>query len=80
CLKCPDYLKLLAARAAEITGCSLYFKKKCDYILPDSITKGSAAAVSSHKNELTNKIKAFSKCAKHAVKAGCNNLPPLPQI
>lgn len=67
-------MKLLAARAAEITGCSLYFKKKCDYILPDSITKGSAAAVSSHKNELTNKIKAFSKCAKHAVKAGCNNL------
>ena len=77
---CPDYLKLLTARAAEITGCSLYFKKKCDYILPGSITKGSAAAVSSHKNELTNKIKAFSKCAKHAVKAGCNNLPPLPQI
>lgn len=74
----PDYLKLLAARAAEITGCSLYFRKKCDYILPDSITKGSAAAVSSHKNELTNKIKAFSKCAKHAVKAGLQQPPTTP--
>ncbi|MEG0155989.1 MAG: hypothetical protein RR678_11540, partial [Lachnospiraceae bacterium] len=41
---------------------------------------GVASAVSIHRNELTNKINAFAKCAMHAAKAGCSDLPQLPQI
>jgi RHS repeat-associated protein len=80
CLTCPEYVKLLTARAAEIGGRALYLKKKCDYKLPGSIAAGSKKKEANHRTELANKAKAFGNCAAHAVKENCANLPQLPKF
>ena len=80
CLTCPEYVKLLTARAAEIAGRAAYLKMKCDYKLPGSIVKGSKKAEANHRTELASKAKAFGNCAAHAVKENCANLPQLPKF
>jgi integrase/recombinase XerD len=80
CLTCPEYVKLLTARAAEIGGRALYLKKKCDYKLPGSIAAGSKKKEANHRTELANKVKAFGNCAAHAAKEKCANLPQLPKF
>ena len=80
CLTCPEYVKLLTARAAEIGGRALHLKKKCDYKLRGSIAAGSKKKEANHGTELANKVKAFGNCAAHAAKENCANLPQLPKF
>ena len=82
CLTCPEYVKLLTARAAEVGGRALYLKKRCDYKLPGSINSAirSTGKEANHRIELANKVKAFGNCAAHAIKENCANLPQLPPI
>jgi len=47
---------------AEITGRQFYLSKKCDYILPGSIARGSAVAEAGHRQEVKNKGIALAKC------------------
>lgn len=78
CLKCPEYTKLLLARAAEVAGRGIYLKKQCDYILPGSIAAGSKGKETAHRGELASKIRAFANCTGHAIKERCAGLPQLP--
>ena len=56
------YKKLVAARAAEVTGRAAYLKFKCDYVLPGSIKAGSKKKEINHKIELGSKTKALANC------------------
>jgi RHS repeat-associated protein len=80
CLTCPEYVKLLTARTAEIGGRALYLKKKCDYKLPGSIAARSKKKETNHRTELANKVKAFGNCAAHAARENCANLQQLPKF
>ena len=78
-LSCDDYKKLIAFRIAEISGRTLYLKKKCDKYMPGSIKKGTQKAIMGHKTEIANKTKALASCIGHAVAKGCCDLPKMPE-
>jgi RHS repeat-associated protein len=54
--------KNIACLTAETAGRASYLKKKCDYVLPGSIGRGSKKAEKGHQTELANKTRALAKC------------------
>ena len=58
--------KNAACYAAEVAGRALYLKKRCDYILPGSIGRGSKRAEDGHKTQLADKTAALAICTAKA--------------
>jgi RHS repeat-associated protein len=73
CMYREEAAKNAVCLTAEIAGRELYLKKKCDYVLPGSIARGSARAESGHRIQVTVKKKALATCVALAA-----TLPPTP--
>ncbi|HEY4640009.1 MAG TPA: DUF4157 domain-containing protein [Thermoanaerobaculia bacterium] len=53
---------VIACLTAEIAGREAYLKKKCDYVLPGSIGRGSAIAERGHKQQRDQLLVVLAKC------------------
>lgn len=58
----PDAGKHCACWSAVLAGRSLYISKKCDYILPGSIARGSRTAENGHKMQYAQAAAAAARC------------------
>jgi hypothetical protein len=57
-----EALERAACFAAEVAGRTLYLAERCDYVLPGSIARGSAAAEKGHVQKLADISIALANC------------------